>query len=874
VQLDRRRAALHAKIPLDTVVGHARSVAFVTGEQLPAPTTLAGRGAPEHLIPSVDAARTQHAATELDLQTIGLYLESTQEAVLVCSLTSDILFAGGATQSILGVASTDLAGRPLSFDLATAMNDREVALAPDPATNRQRVAELKSRRTNWFGHEAYLLVLREVTSLRRNEELVRRNEERFRTLMASAPIGIFQLSPSGLIAYANPRVTEMMGPWKAGMDLRTLVIDEDRQRLDDLISATLRYTDSDGTTVRAIALDGTTRSIRVRMGMLFDASGDIRGLVGSAADVTVSVEAQQSRDRLIAILEATPDIVAICEPDGTLSYLNQAARAFLGILDAKEFLGGLKVTDLYPGWARVQWRNHVLPNALQSGIWSGDLAMLGADGREIIVSQVTVAHQINGVTSYVSTIARDVTEQRELAQKLQHQALHDPLTGLPNRNLLTDRLTSALARLSRRRNNVALIFGDLDRFKLINDTLGHAIGDRLLLEVTQRVKNALRPGDTVARFGGDEFVVLCEDVTDADEARDIARRLVKTISAPYSIEGSEIYVTTSLGLTLTDRPDSDPGSLLRDADMAMYHAKERGKNCFEIFDVSMRNRLVARASDERDLHRALDRDELFVEYQPEIRLVDGAMVGVEALARWRHPTDGVVYPGRFIDVAEDTGLIGQLGHQILTKACNDARALQSLRTPLLDLRTRQEQYASPGGEVRHDPNLRVAINLSGRQLAMPDIVDQIQQVISRSGADPSWLALEVTESVLMEDLDYTIGVLRELRSLDIRIGIDDFGTGYSSLAHLRSFPVDFLKIDRSFVMDIGTERGDGAIVATIINLAHNLGMAAIAEGVETQLQLATLAQLGCDLAQGFGIAKPVTLQKLLGPESSADLVGS
>ncbi len=851
---------------------YARSVSFVTGEVPPAPTTLAGRGALNRSIVSIDVDRNAIVG-ELDLNTIARYFESIEDAVLICSDFGQVLFAGGATQALFGALPAAIVGTQAPLDVTNAMRDGETMLTNvSDATSGLRVASVRAQDTIWLGRHANLLVIRETTSARRNEELVRRNEERFRSLMSSAPVGIFQLAPTGLLLYANPRLTELVGAWQPGQTLRSLISPDDRERLDDLITHTLRYSDNDGVTVKSTGLDGTPKWIRIRMGMLFGVDGTVRGLVGSVADVSSSVDAQQTRDRLIAILEATSDIVAICEPDGTLSYLNHSARVFLGTFDTKDFLVGQKITDLYPSWARTRWKNSVLPIAASKGSWSGDLAMLRGDGTEVSVSQVTVAHFVDGQLSYLSTIARDVTEPRELARRLQHQALHDPLTGLPNRTLLIDRLQASLTRLNRRRSHVALVFGDLDRFKLINDSLGHTVGDQLLLEVTARVRNALRPGDTVARFGGDEFVVLCEDVADTNEAIEIARRLVRIVSEPYSVAGAEIYVTTSFGVAVTNRADCDPHHLLRDADVAMYHAKQNGKNCYQLFDNSMRERLLTRAADERDLHRALDRNELFVEYQPEIRLTDGAMVGVEALARWQHPTDGIVYPGRFIELAEETGLIGELGFQILAKACADARTLQSLRKPSVDLREPDRYGFALDARIDHNPNVRVAVNLSGRQLALPDIADQIRSIIKATGVDPSWLALEVTESVLMEDVDHTIGVLRDIRSLDIRIGIDDFGTGYSSLAHLRAFPVDFLKIDRSFVKGIGIEDDDTAIVATIVNLAHNLGMAAIAEGVETQAQLDALARLGCDLAQGYGIAKPVTLDRLVAPPKSMRLV--
>jgi diguanylate cyclase (GGDEF)-like protein len=424
-----------------------------------------------------------------------------------------------------------------------------------------------------------------------------------------------------------------------------------------------------------------------------------------------------------------------------------------------------------------------------------------------------------------------------------HQAFHDALTELPNRALFLDRLEQALVRQGRRSALTAVLFLDLDRFKWINDSLGHAAGDQLLVQVAERLGNATRPGDSVARFGGDEFVVLCDDLDGEWEALTIAKRLESALSNHFCVEGRDITVSASVGIATTaSATGATADSLLRDADAAMYRAKERGRNRIESFQGGMRARAVERLEVESDLRRALERGELRVHYQPVVRLAGAAMVGVEALVRWQHPERGLVPPGEFIPVAEETGLIQPLGAFVLRESCRQVATWN---------RANPERVP-----------LSVAVNLSARQMSASDLTRLVLTALNESGLEPGLLCLEITESVLMEDVTASRNVLMSLKELGVRLGIDDFGTGYSSLLYLRRFPVDILKVDRSFVSGLGQNSEDGAIVAGVLGLAHALGVGAIAEGVEEPEQADKLAALGCELAQGFLWSKPLAAEEL------------
>jgi diguanylate cyclase (GGDEF)-like protein/PAS domain S-box-containing protein len=430
-------------------------------------------------------------------------------------------------------------------------------------------------------------------------------------------------------------------------------------------------------------------------------------------------------------------------------------------------------------------------------------------------------------------VSTDVTERKRAELELAHQAVHDPLTGLPNRVLFLDRLSQALRRASRRHAITAVLFFDLDRFKLVNDSHGHSVGDEVLVEAAARLQSLVRPADTIARFGGDEFVVLCEDLVGELEAVGIAERVVDGLKPPIEAGGVEIHLSTSVGIALATGGDQRPDDVIRDADVAMYRAKESGRSRWELFDEHMRDRAVQQLRIRNSLPGALDRGELCLHYQPAIRLSDGAMRGAEALVRWQHPTEGLIAPAEFIPVAEEAGLLRAIGMWVLTEACRQVSRWNRL--------------------VR--PALHIAVNLSARQLLDPTVVADVAHVLADTATDPGNVCLEVRESALVDDTDAVIDALHRLKELGVRLAIDDFGAGQSALGHLRQVPVDVLKLDRVLAQGLSDPKGV-AVVRSVIELAHALDLVVVAEGVETSGQLDQLAALGCDLAQGYFLGRP------------------
>ena len=434
---------------------------------------------------------------------------------------------------------------------------------------------------------------------------------------------------------------------------------------------------------------------------------------------------------------------------------------------------------------------------------------------------------------------QDITDRKRAEEQLIHSALHDHLTGLPNRALFIDHLKLSIKRAKRRTaNSFAVLFLDLDRFKVVNDSLGHAIGDRLLVGIARRLETALRPGDTVARLGGDEFTILLEDLTDQAEALEVAARLQSDLAKPFNFDGHEVFTTVSIGLAPSEARYERPEDMLRDADTAMYCAKAQGKARSVVFDQSMHSRVLETMQLETDLRRAVEREEFVVYYQPIVALAGRRVRGFEALVRWQHPERGLLSPGIFIPLAEEMGLIGDIGRQVLRAACRQLRAWQ--------------------GRFAHAAPLTMSVNLSSKQFLQPDLVEQVLDVLEASRLAPHSLRLEVTESLMVENVEKATEVLRRMRAHGMQLSLDDFGTGYSSLSYLHHFPFNVLKVDRSFVTQIDRHDENREIVRTILLLAQNLGMDVVAEGVETEAQLAALRKLGCEYGQGYLFARPLT----------------
>ena len=444
---------------------------------------------------------------------------------------------------------------------------------------------------------------------------------------------------------------------------------------------------------------------------------------------------------------------------------------------------------------------------------------------------------VQELNNYIAEQERISRVLEETKEHFRHAAFHDSLTGLPNRAMFTELLRAEIESSNRRENHMfAVLFLDLDRFKNINDSLGHTHGDLLLVAFAERLERTLRPIDTLARFGGDEFAILLSGMIDATDAVRVAQRIQEELSQPFVLDKNSAFATASIGIALSSSGYDRADDILRDADIAMYRAKENGKARYEVFDHGMHARAVSRLQLESDLRQAIERKEFCVFYQPIVSLQTGRLAGFEALVRWNHPRRGLVSPADFIPVAEETGLIVPIGELVLQEAC---------------ARIRQWQVDSPSHRA-----LSLSVNLSARQVAQPDLLDRIKEALENSKLNPHCLKLEITESVVMENAEAAALMFKQLRSLGVQLSIDDFGTGYSSLSYLHRFPLNYLKIDRSFVMRLTTEN-DNAIVRTISTLARNLGMEVIAEGIETEEQYQQLKMLGCEYGQGYLFSRPV-----------------
>jgi diguanylate cyclase (GGDEF)-like protein len=439
-------------------------------------------------------------------------------------------------------------------------------------------------------------------------------------------------------------------------------------------------------------------------------------------------------------------------------------------------------------------------------------------------------------------VVRDISERKAFEEQLRHMAFHDHLTGLPNRALFMDRVEHALGRANSEGWSVAVLFVDLDNFKVVNDSLGHAAGDRLLHALSSRLRACLDPRATLARLGGDEFTILLEDVGTLGDAQEVAQRVREALRRPVGIAERDVFVTASIGIAISTPGKDTPGDLVRNADVAMYRAKATGRGGCVVFDRALDALAVGRLELETDLRAALDRGELEVHYQPIVHLPTGRIRDMEALVRWRHPRHGLIPPDRFIPLAEETGLIIPIGMWVLKTACRQLRAW----------RTR----------FGTDADLRVSVNLSARQFQHPALLDDVGRVLQESGVEPSRVMLEITESLAMRDAAAAADILADLKQLGLRLAIDDFGTGYSSLSYLHSFPIDVLKIDRSFISRLRSERQDVAIVQAVIALARGLQMEVTAEGIETNEQLVQLEQLGCDNGQGYYFGRPTPAESV------------
>ncbi|MFN8524177.1 MAG: EAL domain-containing protein [Chloroflexota bacterium] len=596
-------------------------------------------------------------------------------------------------------------------------------------------------------------------------------------------------------------------------------------------------------TLRIDLLGPNGRPVPVEIGVSASRFGSARQHILVVRPASTANIQRRMESRVSRLIRDTSDIILLLDNGGQILWQSPSVERVLGYppgaLEGTDLLRLLHPEDSTAADDLLDGARHAAEPQSTSVV----LRALAADGEWRHLDTVVRSELDHPDVRGLVLTALDVTDRKNAEDQQIRQAFHDPLTGLPNRLLFTYCIQRGLATAQRERAGVAVMFLDLDRFKVINDSLGHGVGDELLVALGNRLRACVRPGDTVARLGGDEFTILLENITHPDEAVVVARRIIDRLSEPFDLSGRELYVTSSIGIALGNADTSTSDDLMRFADVAMYRAKTGGKARYVVFDGSMHADWVARLNLETDLRRAIDRGELRVLYQPLINLRTGRVIGVEALARWQHPDRGLVSPAEFIPMAEETGLIVPIGQWVLTEACRQVKTWQQ--------------------RLKHSESLAVSVNISARQFQQPELVETVERALWDSKLDPELLHLEITESIVMDDAVSTGGKIDAIKALGVRLDMDDFGTGYSSLSYLRRLPVGIIKLDRSFVSGLGgSDPTTLSIVEAITRLAHALGMEVAAEGIETESQLRLLCAAGCDRGQGYLFARPLTADQI------------
>jgi diguanylate cyclase (GGDEF)-like protein/PAS domain S-box-containing protein len=671
----------------------------------------------------------------------------------------------------------------------------------------------------------------DVTERRRAaESVLAANAQRKAVLDAATRVSIIATDPEGIITVFNSGAERMLGhPASSMIGLRNMT--------DIVIQQAVLHDEVGEHEWTYLRGDGETVVVSVSVTALHDEIGALTGYLHVATDITGRKKAEEMLRKQSAAVTASMDGIGILDERLDFTYANDSLARLFGYPTPQSMIGR-NLCDLYEPHEQVRFITSIVPTVQQRGRWRGEATGLRLDG--VNFPQEISLTAISGEGSIVCVV-RDITERTYAEEQIKHLAYHDALTNLPNRLLFKDRLTVALSHAHRESSLLAVLFLDLDRFKVINDSLGHNIGDQLLQAVAARVAACVRDSDTVARLGGDEFTILLPRLNHSEDVAPVAAKIIEAVRHPFHIEGREFYITTSIGISVYPEDGFDAETLIKNADTAMYQAKELGRDNYQLFNANVNAKALQRIALEHGLRKSLANDELSVHYQPIFDFRSNRIVGMEALLRWRHPQMGNIPPATFIPIAESTGTMVPIGSWALRQACHQARVWHD---------------AGFGG-------LSLAVNLSVTQLQQADLVDTVREVLEETGLAPALLELEVTESGAMHNPETSIRVLYELKKLGIGISLDDFGTGHSSLSYLKRFPVDTLKIDQSFVQDTTSDPDAAAIVMAIIAMAHSLRLKVIAEGVENTAQAEFLRAHGCDQFQGFLITQPLPAEEFV-----------
>ncbi len=776
-------------------------------------------------------------------------VETASDAILTLNDSGRILFANQAAGRIFGYPVPAMIGEDLMMLVPDCPPLRQ--LSP-PLAGQASVTDAASPRVELIGrhergHEVPLdvsigllprdgrdlltVIARDATERKKSERALRDSEERLRTLVNNAPIVLFALDCDGVVTHLEGSGLESVG-WKPGEAVGRSAFELYRdypKALEFLRRALSGEAFRETFEVERLIFD-------VELAPRRDPEGSVTGVIGVATNVTRQRRAEQVADqsemRYRLLFEGNLAGVYRTTEDGRILDCNESFAHIFGYRSREEALS-VPVWDLY---LTAEDRKAMLARLKERKSLSNyEQCLRRKDGSHVwVLENGNLLGGEDGKPGIIEGTIIDITERKRAEEKVKHLAFHDPLTGLPNRLLFSDRLRVAMVHANRYRRKLAVLFLDMDRFKVINDSLGHPIGDELLRRIAERVGGCLRQEDTIARLGGDEFTVLLSGIGKEEDAATIANKILEAVRLPFFIEHRELFITTSIGVTLYPDDGADPETLVRNADISMYRAKEKGRDNYQLYAPVMNSRALERLSLESRLRQALQNRELVLHYQPLIELSTGRIRGAEALLRWQHPELGLVPPGDFISIAEVSGLIVPIGQWVLKTACAQASAWQKSGYPL-----------------------SVAVNLSSRQFQQADLVFQVTEALQEANLSPASLDLEITESNAMQNAELSISALWDLKNLGLSISMDDFGTGYSSLNYLKRFPIDRIKIDQSFVRDVTRDPDDAAIAAAIIAMAHSLKLTAVAEGVETEEQLEFLRAQTCDEMQGYLFSPPL-----------------
>lgn len=681
-------------------------------------------------------------------------------------------------------------------------------------------------------------VARDITYRRQTEEALRASEENYRAIFDSANDAIIVHDlRTGCIIDANQRMCEMFG----------YTLEEAKNRtIGSLISGEPPYTQTDlrkllGKAARGKpqlfewkALHKEGHALWVEINLKRTSINDEDRILAIIRDVARRKQAETNMQIQASAINAAGDQIVIVDAAGNIVFVNPAFEKEMGYSFSE--VQGKPPSLLNSGEHDKAFYDQIWSSILAGQTWHGEIVHRRKDGN-LCTEDMTVTPVKNeaGVIEHFVAIKRNITDKMDYQRQLDHLAHHDPLTGLPNRLLFSDRLAQALARARAHNNKLSVMFLDIDRFKLINDTLGHSVGDILLKKVAERLVWSLREVDTIARMGGDEFTVILAQPNCAEDVANLARRILDALSQPIRLDSGEVFVTASIGISTFPADGESAEDLVKKADMAMYRAKEQGRDTFYFYTDSLTNSTMKRMALENSLRKALEREELIVHYQPRVDIRTGKVLAAEALVRWQHPEHGLITANQFVPMAEETGLIVSIGDWVMRTACAQVREWSDMGLPAVDM----------------------AVNISAHQFKWKDLRTTVSKILSDTGLDPRQLDLELTESTLMHDPEVATEILRGLKDMGLKISIDDFGTGYSSLSYLKMFPVNAVKIDRSFIHQVTTSSDDAAIARAIVGMAHSLKLKVVAEGVETLEQLEFLRSIECDEIQGYFISRPV-----------------